>query len=229
MKFKEFYYYDFSQLELYEIPTDIIFEGEINASNLISNTDPERGRKGIYDVTVLNNKPGLTPNGQWISYKVRANPSVQGKNHFGYIKFNDSNKKIHEVYCSCLDFQFRLYYPFVEKGLAKWDVDPAFKRHTIDAYGRNFSHDKTNGYGINNADPNHLYVCKHLYNVIRSYVLGAMKSSRVPEEKVPPEFKPPIKLEPKVTTKVEPEELSQEISPEKEVPFGTPHKEFIPL
>jgi hypothetical protein len=132
-----------------------------------------------------------------MSYKFRSNPSTQLKNHFGYVTWDESKKAIREVYCSCSDFNFRMYYPLVQRGLAKWNIDRRFLERTTTTKFQNgvvtqtpFRHNHTNGKGIANVSPARLIVCKHLYNAIRSYVMGAMKSSRLPDESIPIENKP---------------------------------------
>jgi hypothetical protein len=170
---------------------------ELKAITLINNTDKfgnGRGYRGLNNI-----KRGKTwyyrteEHLDFLSFNFLADPTLQHKHHYGYVIWNERAKTrpIREVYCDCSDFQFRMYYPFVQKGFAKWGVEKKYANNTtrtlISPDGKiiqiPFKHNQkpggTRGKPSINISPNKLYVCKHLYHAIREYIVGLPQNKKL--------------------------------------------------
>jgi hypothetical protein len=61
-----------------------------------------------------------------LEFNFKSFPSVSGKRAKGYIIHKD--RDIKEMYCSCHDFFYRLWYKLVDNGLARFDVPRKYPR-----------------------------------------------------------------------------------------------------
>lgn len=234
----------------------LITEGlvtQMTKSELISHTQdytpPEDG--GMQRITRSNNvkvmsfsiKPADEKFGkdyQHLEFVTRANPSVEERPHYGYLIFNNPRQSIKELFCSCNDFFFRAYYPFVKRDLATFNLDPEVKQLLTTKYTNTRPEDmKThNGEASKWAKTNKgekLFLCKHLYRAIREYMYNyePVPMKKVPKSKTPLEIAKkvdgevkPIEKPTKPTKKLVKKEVEKEV-PVKNVEFAKKTKEAL--
>ena len=156
----------------------------MKASYLVKNTDIgrlERGKLSIKKSThVIKSVDGKDKELEKIEYKFKADPSVEGKPHWGYVVYDEVGEDawVYELWCDCQDFAYRLHYPFVKKGIARFDLEKKYKQREI-----------TRGFGAHNRLPakdsqskpkanptNKAFLCKHLIHALWYLLLGKTKS-----------------------------------------------------
>ena len=161
--------------ECHHVPTllsnktnSLLVEKLVDKSALINNTDAKRLARGKDEVEILDYDihtadPQKYGKGyKMLEYAALADPTSEHKVHHGYIVYFASNGKVTEVYCSCSDFFFRLYAPYVRAGLSTFNLDKKYRDYMMQTYGKPHNRqwtDKTNPNG-------ELYLCKHLYKVM---------------------------------------------------------------
>ena len=96
--------------------------------------------------------------------------STGSKNRqMGYADISQDKKFCSEMFCSCSDFFYRLYAPYVAAGLATWNIPPKYKSKqntTVPTTPHNHKWtEKTNPLGK-------LFLCKHLWAFMAYYVAG---------------------------------------------------------
>lgn len=149
MKFLELYYQN-----------NYLFE--VNALDLMSATDKGRVERSE---NIFTKPPLVTDAGDGlvkIEYNFKANPTIENKRQYGYVIYDEKDKDIKQMYCSCLDHNFRQYYANVQNDLATWDLDKKYQKKAPFIHNREPSK-------ITNPD-NKLYVCKHLYQLLNNYL-----------------------------------------------------------
>ena len=137
----------------------------IKRERLFVNTDKGRKFRGQTQVTNRRSpeqKSAGSPELTRTDYIVKAKPSVEKKTHHGYIDYDEDNGEIHEMFCDCKDYFYRLASPLVKADLATWDLEPKYKKRLIAKH----NHDWTK---VTNPDGK-LYVCKHLYFILNNYI-----------------------------------------------------------
>lgn len=117
-------------------------------------------------------------------YNFKSNGSPQ--NQLGYADVSQNKEYCTQLFCTCSDFFYRLYAPYVKAGLSTWNVPPSFKS----------KHGPTAGSGGKRGTPhNHhwtvdtnpegkLFLCKHLWAFIAYYVAGDVGSSELSDEEI---------------------------------------------
>lgn len=177
MNFKDFY-----NLELYEIDlSNISLLKEADKDDLMTNTDPKRVKRARTELRVRPPKVTVLDDGiERMEYNFKANPTVEFRNHWGYCDHKDD--EIHELFCDCKDFFFRLYAPLVKAGLAQWKVPMNFVKrgNKLNKLPLTAPAPEPTGYGgilphnkqwTKKTNPNgKLFVCKHLYALISEYI-----------------------------------------------------------
>lgn len=137
----------------------------ISKSKLFANTDDARKFKGKTQIKNRRSPLSLSagkPELQRTDFIVKAKPTVEKKTHHGYIDWDPKTKEIHEMFCDCKDYFFRLAAPLVKADLATWDLEPKYKKRLV----QDHNHDWTT---VTNPDGK-LYVCKHLYFILNKYI-----------------------------------------------------------
>jgi hypothetical protein len=137
----------------------------ITKDQLFANTDDGRKFRGKTQVKTRRSPLALTggrPELQRSDYIVKAKPTVEDKTHHGYIDWNPKTKQIHEMFCDCKDFFYRLYAPLEKDELATWDLDKKYNKRLIATPNRDWT-------DITNPDGK-TYVCKHLFHILDKYI-----------------------------------------------------------
>jgi hypothetical protein len=96
-----------------------------------------------------------------IEYNFKAKPSIEQKRQYGYIIYDEKDNDIKQIYCSCKDWAYRLYYPMVQNDLATWDLDTKYKDKAP------FVHNQKPTIISNPTEK--IYICKHLYQLLMNY------------------------------------------------------------
>lgn len=131
-----------------------------------------------------------------LQYECRGDPSLQyrhGENmHWGYVDFR--NDEISEVFCSCRDFFYRVYYHMATRyKLSKWRLTGRYKPKMLASVGSSYNakrrhdapvHPRQEGpYRWTNKEGD-LFLCKHLYDAVNRYI--------GPKAKIPPLLGKPV-------------------------------------
>jgi len=141
------------------------FSEAITKDKLFANTDDGRLLRAK---TVKTRRSPLSitasrPELKRTDYIIKSKPSIEKKTHWGYVD-HDGAGEIHQMYCSCKDFNYRLYYPMVKADLAVWDLEAKYAKKSP------FKHN-TDPSVITNPD-NRIYLCKHLTMIMQRYIPG---------------------------------------------------------
>ena len=145
---------------------------EIKKRRIMNNTDQGRQFRALHEVRTRPLKATLVDekNTIWmLEYNFKSFPSTEEKRHWGYIIYDQPNKDITQLYCTCRDFYFRLYAPYVRKKLANYNNYPLYakyKKASRDTYPT--PHNKQ--WTIQTNPSGNLYCCKHLYAALKGYV-----------------------------------------------------------
>lgn len=117
-----------------------------------------------------------------LQYECRGNPSLQYRHgedyHWGYVDFKGD--EISEVFCSCRDFFYRIYYHMSKRyKLSKWRLTGRYKSKMLKSVGNTYNvkrrhdapvHYRPEGpYKWTNAEGD-LFVCKHLYDALNRFI-----------------------------------------------------------
>lgn len=137
----------------------------ISKDQLFLNTDDGRKFRGETQVKNRRSPNSLTagkPELERLDYIVKAKPSIEKKTHHGYIDFDPETNEIHEMFCDCKDYFFRLAAPLVKADLATWDLEKKYKKRMIKPHNKEWTN-------ITNPSGK-LFVCKHLYFILSNYI-----------------------------------------------------------
>lgn len=117
----------------------------------------------------------------------KSKPSSENKQHKGYADISSDKKYVSQLYCSCQDFFYRLYAPFVATGLATWNVPPKFK---INKSGppqkrKNLSPSAHTKVWTRETNPDgKLFLCKHLWAFLAYYITGDVGTRELTDEEI---------------------------------------------
>jgi hypothetical protein len=147
----------FEGVELYPLSVwdrkfDLI---EYAFDDLVDGTDEKRLLKAKKHVRKFPPKViGTDKEGyEVLEFNFKSFPSTSGKRARGYIIHKERDVK--EMYCSCEDFYYRLWYKLVDSGLSRFDVPRKFPRvkppNKMDM-----------ATGDIRKDGEELFLCKHL-------------------------------------------------------------------
>lgn len=103
------------------------------------------------------------------------------KRQIGYADVSQDKQFCSELFCSCSDFFYRLYAPYVAAGLSTWNIPPKYKA-------------KQNN-NVSNAPHNHrwtvdsnpmgkLFLCKHLWAFLAYYLAGDAGNMELTDEEI---------------------------------------------
>ena len=212
----------------------------MNASYLVKNTDVGRLERGMLSIKktayVAKLIDGKERQLEKLEYRFKADPSVEGKPHWGYIIYDNVGKdsKIYELWCDCQDFAYRLHYPLKTKGIARFDLEKKYSQREVKrGFGKHNEKKSKDGVSPPKANPtNKAFLCKHLIHAVWSLILGKTKSEverpkpeaevitakPVKKEVIPPKGKESPAKEAPPEKKIEPEKpIPKEVS-KKETP-----------
>jgi hypothetical protein len=145
---------------------------EINKKPLMRATDKGRKWRALHQVrtrplqaTMIDEKNKI-----WmLEYNFKSYPSTEEKRQWGYILYNEPNKDITQLYCSCRDFFFRLWAPYNKQKLANYNNYPMYRKYKSKESGTwPTPHNKQ--WTIETNPSGKLYCCKHLYAALNGYV-----------------------------------------------------------
>jgi len=155
---------------------------------LLANTgklSPDRVDRAMKDLNKTPPKITSVKEGQGQKY-FRAEYKFKSKgsphNQMGYADISQNKKHCDELFCSCSDFFYRLYAPYVKVGLATWRVPPTYRSKQNMNNKRGVAHnhkwtEKTN-------DAGKLFLCKHLWAFLAYYVTGQVGGSELSDEEI---------------------------------------------
>ena len=149
----------------------------IKVDVLLSNTgrlSPDRVERAMKEVrtrapeikgtTEINGAPYIRA-----EYNFKSVPSKEMRRQMGYADVSSDKKYVAQVYCTCKDFFYRLYAPYVAAGLATWNIPPKYKSNQK----KNISPAGHNKQWTKETNPDgKLFLCKHLWAFLSSYVAG---------------------------------------------------------
>ena len=99
----------------------------------------------------------------------------------GYADVSQNKEYCNELFCSCGDFFYRLYAPYVAAGLSTWKVPSKYKgRQNTNVKKAPHNHrwtEKTNPMGK-------LFLCKHLWAFLAYYVAGDAGNTELSDEEI---------------------------------------------
>jgi hypothetical protein len=147
MKFKQIYYLN-NLIEVYK-------------HELMNSTDPGRVDRSE---SMFTKPPLITDGGNGLSkleYNFKANPTIERKRQYGYVIYDEETKDLKELFCSCKDFSYRLYYPFEKNGLANYNLEPKYRKKAPFVHNQQPTK-------ITNPEEK-LFLCKHLYHLLKYY------------------------------------------------------------
>lgn len=140
--------------------------------DLVDKTDDGRERRGTnsmlmkYDFDKKTAQKLFGNQYNMITYKVQSQETTEYKDgvspekpHYGYIIYNNSNKRVKQVYCNCRDFLFRLFYAYDKAGFADMDFSEKYMKDKV-----NIKHNRQ-APKVLNLDGT-LFLCKHLYKAM---------------------------------------------------------------
>lgn len=103
------------------------------------------------------------------------------KRQMGYADVSQDKTYCKEVFCTCSDFFYRLYAPYVAAGLASWNVPSKFKaKQAVNVEKGSHNHKwttETNPQGK-------LFLCKHLWAFMAYYVAGDAGNVELSDEEI---------------------------------------------
>lgn len=143
---------------------DRLFLIEVSKRTLMRKTDKKRVKRALEEVQIKNQRiVEVDGNGLMrLEYRVKSNPSTEKKSHWGYIEFTENNKSISKAWCSCRDFAYRLWAPYVESDLSNWDLINKYKKREKER--QPYPH--TQEWTIETNPSGKMYTCKHLYKIM---------------------------------------------------------------
>ena len=107
--------------------------------------------------------------------------SIDSKNRqLGYADVSQDKQYCNELFCSCSDFFYRLYAPYVAAGLADWNIPSKYKSRQMNNVGELPNHKwtvDTNPFGK-------LFLCKHLWAFLAYYVAGDAGNSELTDDEI---------------------------------------------
>lgn len=108
--------------------------------------------------------------------------SVGSKNRqMGYADISQNKQHCSEMFCTCSDFFYRLYAPYVAAGLSTWNIPAKYKgKQSTNVAKAPHNHkwtEKTNPMGK-------LFLCKHLWAFMAYYVAGDAGNVELSDEEI---------------------------------------------
>jgi hypothetical protein len=112
-------------------------------------------------------------------YNFRSAGSKQSQ--MGYADISQNKAFCNEVFCTCSDFFYRLYAPYVAAELATWSIPPKFKAKQRGSVVRApHNHHWT----VITNPQGKLFLCKHLWAFLAYYVAGDEGNTELSDEEI---------------------------------------------
>jgi len=159
----------------------------IKVDVLLANTgklSPDRVERGMKKVR--KQPPKLTGVKEVDGTKYfRANYNFKSidsdKRQLGYADISQDKEYCNELFCTCADFFYRLYAPYVAAGLSTWNIPSNYKtKQSVNVDKAPHNHKwtvDTNPYGK-------LFLCKHLWAFLAYYVAGDAGNTELSDEEI---------------------------------------------
>lgn len=108
--------------------------------------------------------------------------SQDSKNRqIGYCDVSEDKKYVKELFCSCSDYFYRLYSPYVAAGLSIWNVPVKYKAKQ----GSNVDNAPHNRKWTVKTNPKgKLFLCKHLWSFLAYYVEGSEGNVEMSDDEI---------------------------------------------
>ena len=90
------------------------------------------------------------------------------KRQLGYADVSQDKQYCNELFCTCADFFYRLYAPYVAAGLSTWNIPGKYKSRQMANVGESPNHKWT----VDTNPMGKLFLCKHLWAFLAYYVAG---------------------------------------------------------
>lgn len=111
------------------------------------------------------------------NFKSKGSPNRQ----MGYADISNDKVYCKEVFCTCSDFFYRLYAPYVAAGLSTWNIPPKFKsKQTNNVKKSSHNHKWT----VHTNPQGKLFLCKHLWAFLAYYVAGDTGNVELSDEEI---------------------------------------------
>jgi len=160
----------------------------IRVDVLLANTgklSPKRAQRGMNEMS--KNPPKLTgvkelQGNKYFRAEYNFRSMGAGDNQIGYADISQNKEYCHQLFCTCSDFFYRLYAPYVKVGLATWNLPPKYaaKQNRNNKVGQASNHKWTKD--TNPAGD--LFLCKHLWAFMAYYVAGDVGGSELSDEEI---------------------------------------------
>jgi len=112
-------------------------------------------------------------------YNFKSNGSTQRQ--IGYADVSQDKQYCKELFCSCSDFFYRLYAPYVAAGLSTWSIPSKFKsKQTLNVKKPSHNHRWT----VETNPMGKLFLCKHLWGFLAYYVAGDTGNVELSDEEI---------------------------------------------
>ena len=162
-------------------------EQGIRVDVLLSNTgklSPARVERAIKAVSKKPPKiTGVQETAGMKYFRAEYNFKSKGapKTQMGYADVSENKEYVKEMFCSCADFFYRLYAPYVAAGLATWNIPAKYKSKQRSTVAR-APHNHTWTELTNPAGS--LFLCKHLWAFLAYYVAGVEGNVELSDEEI---------------------------------------------
>ena len=166
----------------------------IKTDVLLANTgrlSPDRVNRGMREVRT--NPPKITGAQELAGqkyfraeYNFKSVPSVEFRRQWGYADVSKDKKFTKELYCTCKDFYYRLYAPYIASGLSTWDLPPKFKANRSANIVSKSKNNKTpvNTWTDKTNPDGKLFLCKHLWAFLAYYIAGEQGNKEMDDEEI---------------------------------------------
>jgi len=102
------------------------------------------------------------------------------KRQIGYADISQDKQYCKELFCSCSDFFYRLYAPYVAAGLSTWSVPSKYKSKQSVNVKASHNHRWT----VETNPMGKLFLCKHLWAFLAYYVAGDAGNVELTDEEI---------------------------------------------
>lgn len=166
----------------------------IEREKLLAATDPGRTARGLRirqvknQVYEIEGKKYNLDKIEFSSRSVEHTEPDEDQPHKGYVLYEPKTLHIFQLYCSCVDFGYRLYAPMVKKGLATFNIEPKYANIENKRTGKLKRHNRQ---WTKVTNPNgDIYLCKHLYSIVKNYLAKTGAKVEPIKPKTPIQKKP---------------------------------------
>ena len=103
------------------------------------------------------------------------------KTQMGYADISQNKVFCNELFCTCSDFFYRLYAPYVAAGLSTWNIPPKFKAKQR---GNVVRAPHNHHWTVITNPQGKLFLCKHLWAFLAYYVAGDAGNTELTDEEI---------------------------------------------